>query len=265
VPYYSNFWSKLNITLPAQLPSPRTDAKLVVKLLSDGITVGTNEYDITLADKSWVAGSPADLSHALLVDPKGTLPAVALPSGLNKAATVTEALAAKPSLLVVADASSATKAEISALTEYARAGGKLLLLHPGASLRDYLPEAVMAYRPVKGEIVTMHVPESPVFEGIEPLDLSWFEVKPGQFPYACGGVYRLDRTKPEVTVLADYCDFHGYLEKHEQIYKSIGVPILQAKLGQGELIASEMMVESAANDPIAARLLNNLISALGKR
>jgi hypothetical protein len=41
---------------------------------------------------------------------------------------------------------------------------------------EVFPELIEGYRPCPGEIVSMRVPESPVFDGLDPLDLAWFEL-----------------------------------------------------------------------------------------
>jgi hypothetical protein len=41
------------------------------------------------------------------------------------------------------------------------------------------PEQVKHFRACPGEIASMHLPESPVFNGLESLDLAWFELKRG--------------------------------------------------------------------------------------
>lgn len=53
-------------------------------------------------------------------------------------------------------------------------GGNALLLETGALLPGMFPELVTSYQPCKGEIATMAIPESPVFDQIEPLDPAWF-------------------------------------------------------------------------------------------
>ena len=49
------------------------------------------------------------------------------------------------------------------------------------------PDEIKGFKAKEGEIVTMHVPESPVFAGIEPLDLAWFERGGRKLPIACTG------------------------------------------------------------------------------
>ncbi len=228
-----------------------------------GNGVSENEYDLTLATEGWSKmGGSAVSGEVEYYDPNDQLQVSTIPQGVKAVTSCEEAIAKPPCVLIVADASKLKDSSVKQLLSYCNGGGRLLLLHPGKALTRFLPNAVTSFRPVKGEIVTFAIPESPVFDGIEPLDLSWFEVHTGKFPYACGGIYQVDRTKSNINTLADYCELHGYLIKREDIYKFTGTPLIEARIGRGVILASEMMTESAPNDPIAQRLLSNMISSL---
>src|SRR5260370_41243514 len=114
-----------------------------------------------------------------------------------------------------------------------------------------------------GEMVAMHAAESPVFDQIEPLDTSWFELGPGNLPYACSGTYETDSSKAEAVVLADQCDIHGGLKQGE-FFKIAGYPLIEIRLGKGVVLASEIMLSAKDKDPIAGRLLSNMIAYLAK-
>jgi hypothetical protein len=138
----------------------------------------------------------------------------------------------------------------------------VLLLHPGAFLTTLYPGKVKAYVAKEGEIATMHVPESPVFSGIEPLDLAWFERGDRRLPTACIGVYKIAASRKDATALASQCDIHGYLQKPGDIEKYCGTPLVEIRVGKGLLLASEFCYESGQKDPIARRLLRNAINYL---
>ena len=112
----------------------------------------------------------------------------------------------------------------------------------------------------------MVVPESPVFDGIEPLDLSWFELGPRTTPLACTGTWEVNRRRPELETLAHQCDFHGQTlfgpGVQEPFFNFAGAPLVEVRLGKGILIASEMVLAAKDRDPIAGRVLNNLLKIL---
>lgn len=94
------------------------------------------------------------------------------------------------------------------------------------------PIQVPDYRATNsGEVVTMRVPESPVFNGLEPLDMSWFELGADTLPVACRGVYSIGRSLDDVVALADHCDIHAYLKKKEEVKDLSGSPIIEINLG----------------------------------
>jgi hypothetical protein len=136
------------------------------------------------------------------------------------------------------------------------------MLQPGNSLVKLFPDQVKAFVPKEGEIVTMHIPESPVFSEIEPLDLAWFERANRQLPLACTGIYQIVNPHKDAIALADQCDIHAYLDKTPDVAKISGTPLLEIQLGKGRLLASEMLFESGKNDPIAQRLLMNCLNYL---
>jgi hypothetical protein len=73
-----------------------------------------------------------------------------------------------------------TSAETNQLQTFLSRGGHVLILHPKRALADLFPDQIKVYKAKEGEIVTMRVPESPVFSGIEPLDIAWFDRGDGQ-------------------------------------------------------------------------------------
>ena len=137
------------------------------------------------------------------------------------------------------------------------------MLNAGARLPSLYPDQVKAFRACPGEIVSMHTPESPVFDGIQPLDLAWFELGGGRVPRACRGVYQIEHRRADTTMLAEVVDIHGYLKTAADLTKYSGTPLVQVNEGKGKVIASEMMLLEAPQDPIAGRLLANLIKTLG--
>ncbi len=99
VPYYANQWLDVNFQMPAALPRPRVDAKLVLSLVAGGQTLSTNDYDIVLATREWAGGGAA--AKVQVFDPSGG-PTATL-AGLNAipVASLDQLSAAQP--LVVGD------------------------------------------------------------------------------------------------------------------------------------------------------------------
>jgi beta-galactosidase len=139
----------------------------------------------------------------------------------------------------------------------------VLLVQAGAMLPTLFPDQVKHFRTCPGEIASMHLPESPVFNGLEPLDLAWFELGGGLIPRACRGVYQIDFGRNDAIMLAEVVDIHGYLKTPADLAKYSGSPLIDLRIGKGRVLASEMMLFEATHDPIAGRLFGNLIHTLG--
>ena len=265
VDYYSNRWLDMDFQMPAKLRSPRVNAKLVLTLTAGGRTLGTNDYDIVLATHEWAV--PQAPQPVVIFDPAGKSKAIF--AGLPTKQISLENLS-RTKVLVVGDLAAALKTPnaAEALKKFVQAGGRLLLLQPGAALCDFLPEYVKSHRSTKGEIVSMVVPESPVFDGIEPLDLSWFELGPKTTPLACTGTWEVNRAHPEIEPLAHQCDFHTQIlfgsDKQLPFFSIAGAPLVEIHLGKGTIIASEMVLSAKDKDPIAGRLFSNLLETLNE-
>lgn len=263
VEYYSNHWLDVDFQIPAKLPSPRVNAKLVLTLKAGASILGMNDYDIVLASPEWAA--PNVSLPVSVFDPVGKCKTTL--EGLQTQVVSLSDLSGTK-LLVVGDLATALKAPNGAesLKTFVQGGGELLLLQPGAALCDFLPKQVKSHRSTKGEIVSMVVPESPVFDGIDPLDLSWFELGPKTTPLACTGTWEVNRERPEVQPLAHQCDFHTQIlfgpDQQMPFFKIAGSPLVEIRLGKGTIIASEMVLSAKDRDPIAGRLLSNLLKTL---
>ena len=77
-------------------------------------------------------------------------------------------------------------------------------------------------------------------------------------------MYRIDRARTDAVALAEVFDRHGYLKKPEDVVHISGTPLIEVRSGRGLLIGCEMMLEAADRDPIAARLLTNLLKRLAE-
>jgi hypothetical protein len=262
VAYYSNRWIDVDFALPSQLPQPRVNAKLVLRFTVAGRTVSENNYDIVVATRRW-ASAPSGAKKPLLFDPHGRAGADLLGLEVERIASPAAFDVSRP--LIVGDLAAlmASPDGPEKFKIYVETGGRALLLQPGADLVKLFPAQVKSYRKTEGEIVTMQVPESPVFDEIEPLDTAWFERGDRQLPYACTGTYEVDRAQPGVVTLAHQCTLHPAIDKG-RFFQVAGAPIVELHAGKGVVIASEMLSATKNLDPIAGRLLANMVAYLGK-
>lgn len=266
VGYYQKHWLDVKFHTPETLPAPRIDAQLVLRLESDdGKLFSQNSYDVVLATAGWARDGSSNLANLFLWNP-GNQPTDCL-SDLPVTRVDSIESVNPTNTLIIGSLNSVTMTplETNQLRGFVSEGGCVLMLHPRQSLVGLFPDLVKSYKAKEGEIVSMHVAESPVFSGIEPLDIAWFDRGGRQLPVACTGVYQLAGSRTDISTLADQCDLHGYLTSPSLVQKYSGAPLLEIRVGKGRLIASELNFDSAAVDPIAKRLLSNIVNDLASK
>ena len=280
--YYTTVKYPVKIKLPEV--EGRVDAQIVLKLEAKGKIISQNDYDAIIASKKWATESELANSGTVAVfDPEKKFDGLLSGFKLKAVNNLKEAEGAK--VLVIANLKKfiEPKGTLEALDSYVKNGGKVLLLNPEEALLTWkggkisAPEKfrgktfiassgpVTLYRVQDGEIVNMKVPESPVFKGIKPMDMVWFADEGSRkVPLASTAVYQFDRSNKNYTELAENLLIHGYLQKPADVLKYKGATLLEIRDGKGEVLVSSMRLTAAKSDPIAQKLLTNLVSVLLK-
>lgn len=281
VEYYANEKVPLKIKLPAV--KGRADAKIVLKLEADGKLLSENDYDVVIASRDWArdAGSAKSASVALF-DPSGEYAPLLSGFAVKKMESASQLSGAKVAVIADLGAFMRTKDAQAKLEKFVKDGGGLLLLNPGRAAMDWKggslasPEKVRgriqirgeggelsAYREQRGEIVVPKIPESAAFDGLKPMDLAWFADEGSRdVPLASTAIFQIDRKNPNVRELAEEIQIHAYLNKPSDVLQYSGSPLLEIDDGKGRVIVSEMRLKAAKSDPVAQRLLTNLVSKL---
>ena len=267
VEHYGRGWLDCKFDLPDKLPAPRTGCRLVLALYQKERSVSENSYDLTVARRDWVAADDTVRARSIgLFDPGEQIRDALSVSGV-KTRAVRDLQQLKPAdcnLLIVAgvDGLSEPPPGWLQVKTFAEGGGAVLLVHPGKHLQSLLPEYVESVLEEQGQIVNMRVPESRVFDGLGPGDLRWWNVESGKTPHACRRCFRT-KDAENLNVLATYLQVHWYMSNpRAQLGGISGSPLFEVVLGKGRLLVSEMAIEAAAADPMAARLLVNMLADL---
>lgn len=270
VAHYTRYWYAPAITLPAQLPAGKDNLKLVLRLTENGKTVSENEYEFLVATRDWAKSSVTTGKRIVLVDNMSMQPVL---QSLNipclTVATVSEALRQKADVCILADVKSCTPEEKNAIRDYLAKGGKLLFLHGNETVKSVFSDYVTGWiKPTEGDISNMEMPESPVFDDIEWMELRYFNDNRREVPTVCNAAYQLERND-KVVPLADHIKIHGYvngdMKQRSEYVKTIkGFPLFQVQEGKGKAVVSGMLLEKAATDPIAGKLLTNIVNDLLK-
>lgn len=261
VPYYSNQWAELTVALPTIALPRRIDARLSLRLQSGQSLLSDNHYDLVVAAPSWAWHG--DWSHAAVLHSAGHVPANFQHQGVRPVSSLLDLKPGDVAVLADAGQSLANPAVADALRSYVMRGGSALLFNGGPQLARLFPEQIKSYQTGTGEIVSMRVPESPVFDGLDPLDLAWWGLGPGELPRVCRGAHQFASGAPNLSVLAEAIHTHGYLQQPSDFLRISGSPLFELRMGSGRMIVCELMLLDAAPfDPVAGRLLSNLMVEL---
>lgn len=251
--YFALNATPLCLQIPKKLSHPRQDAKLVLKVWEGETLLSVNDYDILLAEEDWA-------KQVSLQEPVWYLQDDGLAEKLLKhygiAAQPCEAApeaGSKGRMVVCKTISEEQAADVRA---FAEAGGKVVMLNQRA-----LPDAILAgkqaaYTEECMEIMTMNVPESSVFSGIDELDTVWFP-NGRDVPYVAYGRYTLDRMDPDICALGETLQWHNYIPKPTEYINIGGSPLFAMRAGKGAILVSS--VRTDADDPVASRLTGNIL------
>ena len=271
VKHYGRCYIEPNIQLPAKLPSNKVNAKLVLKLTENGLPVSENEYNLLLADKKWNIGQVAGNKKIVLLDNDGTKAVFDfLRINYQTVSSVREAVNSKQKadLCVISGLTNCTNEEKELLRGYQAKGGKLLLLNSKEAAKIIYPEHITGWTmPTEGDIVNMERNDAPVFDGIGVLELRYFNNNKREIPTACNATLHVNRNE-NLTELAGQMKIHAYIDggtpedRINRINSMRGFTLIQIKDGRGIATVSSMCTEKAETDPIAGKLLVNMINDL---
>ncbi|MDR0874434.1 MAG: glycoside hydrolase family 2 [Prevotellaceae bacterium] len=270
VKYYGRYHFSPEINIPANIQG-KVKAKLLLRLYEDGNLISVNEYEILIAGKDWVQ-NPTN-KRIVVYDTKDEITAALdfFNVKYTKVKNLENALKAKADILILDKLS---KENALVVRNYIAGGGKVLILNEETA-RAVFPEYITGWiTPTEGDIVNMEVPESPIFNDIDLMDLRYFNNNKREIPTVCRAAYQINRS-PNVQPLASQTKIHGYIDvsaalndqmqQRRDYMKTIkGFPLLEIKEGKGSAIISSMSLEKAVTDPIAGRLLINMIESLSK-
>lgn len=272
VEHYGRQWMTANINVPADLPESRIDAKLKLELKNKGgVLLSQNDYNMTLATQEWSNNEDLKGKKIVLVDNNNTANVFdQLQIPYTKVATVADAVKAKADLYVYAglDDKNCSAEDLSNARKLVQTGKNALFLNCEKAMLKMYPEHFTGFLvPTEGDIATMEIPESPVFDNIEKMDLRYFNNNKREIPTVCNASMQTVRSE-KVEPLAAQMKIHGYINgdmhKRSNYVSTIkGFPLLTIR-DQGKVMVSTMRTDKATTDPVAGKLLSNMVSTMLK-
>ena len=271
VKHYARYYAEPDIQLPANLPADKTKAKLVLKLTENGLPISANEYELLLTNKEWNIGQVDSNKKIVLLDKDNTKTVFDfLNINYQPISSIKELLNSKlkADLCVISGLTACTDEEKELIRAYQSKGGKLLFLNSKEAVKAIYPEYITGWIiPTEGDIVIMERNDAPVFNDIDVLELRYFNNNKREIPQACNATLKVHRHK-NVTELAGQMKIHAYIDggkpedRIERIESMRGLTMLQIADGKGEAMISTMCTEKATTDPVAGKLVVNMINCL---
>jgi beta-galactosidase len=272
VEHYTRQWVEPKIDIPANLPEDKVAGKLLLKLVADGKTVSENYYDILLANKAGLNAGKLAGKKIIVYDAGNKITPSLDFLGIKyiTATTLTGALKQKADIYVLSglDTTSTSADEIKSIRNVIVGGGKVLLSASGNIASALYSEYIRSLLKENGEITMMDIPESDVFDGIEPLETRYLNNNERESPAVISGAFRINRN-PNVQALASFIKIHGYLsgdvsDRMKRLDQIKGFPIVKIKDHNGDVLLSEIRLDKAVTDPVAGKLLINMLNDLAK-
>lgn len=268
VEHYSRFWLSPEITLPEKFSGNRLDGKLKLYLVKEETEIALNEYKLLIAKNQWMQAEDQKEKKIVIIDfdgkTKPVLDFLKIPSKEEK--DIAEGFKQYADIYIISGMESiAISEEDENIIQQKLANGEnILLINSGEKLKTIFPEYVSGYINKPNETAQIDIPESGVFDGLEHMDLRYFNNNKSEKPLVFNGMIQVHK-KPEISSLSAACE-HRYAriqDRRKEMLTMKGFPIVLIEKG-GKLILSEMMTEKGIYDPVAAKLLCNMINELSK-
>lgn len=271
VKYYGRQWINPKINIPKKLPQNKVDGRLVLSLYEKGKLISQNGYHLLFANKAWPENnSLLSNKKIIMVDAKGDLSPVLDFLGMKYKLqhSVKEALQQAGDLYVFSslDSLNITSEDIRDIKMAIKNGADVLWLNGTQSAIKLYPGDFKGVVKANDQIVNMDIPESPVFDQMQPLDIRYFNNNKREIPTACDSAFQINRNG-HIKGLASSEKVHGYLQgdiktRSKTLDKIKGFPIVKVNDGEGSILFSTVLLNKGTTDPIAGKLLTNMLSSL---
>ena len=269
VPYYGRKYIEPVIEVPASIGDGKVYGKLLLSLKENGNELSVNEYDLTFAPRTWATASSVSDKRILFMGDDAaaaSLDAVGVPyQRVNSVSEFTKSKK-RADLCILAGLGQLAAEDASALRSYLNGGGRLLMLDSKDMAQALFPEYITGVIiPTEGDIVVVERNDDPMFDSLDALDLRYFNNNRREIPLACNATLKAVRDD-NVRELASQMKIHAYIDggapedRIRKIESMRGLTLLEVTDGDGKATISTITTDRAATDPIAGRLLVNMVN-----
>lgn len=270
VGHYKRVWVTPSIKIPENLSSNTINAKLKISYTEAGQQISANEYEIFISNKSWPQTVKSDKKIVVVDNGTSTTSFDFINVKYTKANNIQAALALNANLVILSSINKdVPQVDLNAIKTYISQGGKIIILNSEDVSKALFPAYISGWiTPTEGDIVNMEIPESDVFNNIDLLALRYFNNNKPGIPKVCYSAFKVNRNG-NVLELASSIQIHGYIkgettERTDYMKTIKGYPLLKITEGKGSALISGMAHDKTNTDPIAAKLLSNMINDMLK-
>lgn len=272
VAYYERKFIEPVIVIPYDAVKGKETCRFIINLKENGNPVSSNYYELNVAPASWNTNLISSAGKIVLFDGSGKTKESFSEFGIpfTDIRDMAKAISSKrkPDLLVVADVGEMPESDVKALRNYQDKGGHLLILNSKELACQIYPEYIKEWIiPTEGDIVVVERDDDPVFDDLDVLDLRYFNNNRREIPTACHATLKAVRDE-HVKELASQMKIHAYIDggapedRIKKIESMRGLTLLEISEGSGKGMVSTLATDKALTDPIAGRMLVNMIKSL---
>lgn len=257
IEYFKTVSMPLVLQIPKKLPKHHTQAKLVLKVWENNNLISKNDYDILLADENWTNDICVN-DKIWYIENDGLAMNVLKNRNLasNSCVDISSLIGKKDRLVI---GKTLNEQQAKQVYDFVKLGGKVIMINQRDLPLALLDGKSISYTEDCTEIMTMNIPESSLFNGIDELDTAWFE-NGRDVPYVAYGRYDVDRKDCSICALGETLQWHNYIAKLTEYAKIGGTPLFSLKIGEGAILVSSIRTNADNVDPVAYRLTGNILT-----
>ena len=252
--------ARVEFEMPANLPVDSINATLKIELRSGDTVISRNEYPLICVPEKWQRANAS--KPFVVLESYGTVCRYLRDAGFtchSEQSIDWKKLAAGDVVVVGSGAGIGSKQDFA---DFVRGGGRVLMLSPRsdnpvlAAIPDFPADQVKTVD-TSGDFADVFAHE--LLDGMDPMNMHWWNAEPGDLVRVCRFGYQLPDTDG-VTMLAKHIQPHAYI-KPTDLPGLTSLPAFEVKRGSGRVIVSSFLL---ADDPIARRFAINLIDYLAR-